>query len=656
MRHAELGREHPVLANRELRFVDLCFGLGGFHRALSLLERRLTQRSEPGWRFSCVGAAELESDLRACYVRNFPDIDAIYQRYFPASLCEEMIKNDRNCKPGLRTAMPQYGRDGKLLGVHGNLACFLTDDGDSLRRKPDGEFFLPEHDLLCAGFPCQPFSKSGAQLGLEDTRGTVFHMIATILKERKPSLVLLENVGNFERHDGGNTWRRVHEILGQLGYEVAATEHVASGGNAQGLLSPHHLGYPHHRERFYIVAQRQEAPRTVGASELRGLLLQPLKSRYPFPCSYRREEEPYTALAAREAQAGRRLREIIRARKTARERDALRQAQLTADKVRCINHWGRLLDVFAFQDGLGRIPTWRETMPSFPIWGYELDPFNWYPTEGNPQVLLNSPRGLENQRQRLISDAREEVLDRSGGKVDLWLHPPGGSRDLLGKRLASDQVERWASSWPGYAGKRSEWPVWKQRFIAQNREWALLLWSTLDPTWLRAWLDELYTQFTLASHQKLEWNCKGAPLDIWEHILQFRPSGLRVKRFLHVPALVAMTTTQVPIVPVLNQKEDRTGATEGSRGRYLLPSEALQLQGFALDWHLPKPRQRVFTSLGNAIHAELVSDILGCWLFGLMPAGSDFEGKQVVGSVVRECESTRQAARHSDEERLVSGY
>ena len=96
---------------------------------------------------------------------------------------------------------------------------------------------VPPHDILCAGFPCQPFSKSGNQKGLKDqTQGTLFHEIIYILEKHLPKYVILENVGNFERHDGGKTWNIVRLILERMGYDVAGTEHIASGGT--GLISP----------------------------------------------------------------------------------------------------------------------------------------------------------------------------------------------------------------------------------------------------------------------------------------------------------------------------------------------------------------------------------------------------------------------------------
>lgn len=76
---------------------------------------------------------------------------------------------------------------------------------------------IPKHDILAAGFPCQPFSISGKRLGFKDTRGTLFFDVARIVKYHKPSLVLLENVRNFSTHDNGNTLNVVKETMHDLG-------------------------------------------------------------------------------------------------------------------------------------------------------------------------------------------------------------------------------------------------------------------------------------------------------------------------------------------------------------------------------------------------------------------------------------------------------
>jgi DNA (cytosine-5)-methyltransferase 1 len=106
---------------------------------------------------------------------------------------------------------------------------------------------IPTHDILCAGFPCQPFSKAGAQLGLEDPRnGNLFYKILEILNHHKPEFIFLENVANLKGHDDGNTWQVINAELSKL-YDVK-----------EEILSPHHFGIPQHRSRFYIVGRLRE--------------------------------------------------------------------------------------------------------------------------------------------------------------------------------------------------------------------------------------------------------------------------------------------------------------------------------------------------------------------------------------------------------------
>lgn len=121
--------------------------------------------------------------------------------------------------------------------------------------RPSGDLTLvspadiPEHDLLAAGFPCQPFSKAGEQLGFECTKqGGLFFEVEAILAEKKPEFFILENVPNLLKHDDGRTWSKIQDILGMngLGYHVKATK-----------LSPHNFGIPQIRERVYIVGCRQ---------------------------------------------------------------------------------------------------------------------------------------------------------------------------------------------------------------------------------------------------------------------------------------------------------------------------------------------------------------------------------------------------------------
>ena len=103
---------------------------------------------------------------------------------------------------------------------------------------------VPYHDVLCAGFPCQAFSKAGKQQGfLDQTRGTLFFEIVRILNAKHPKYILLENVKNLVTHDKGNTFKVICESLKTLGYRIPKEPLI---------LSPHQFGVPQVRERVYI--------------------------------------------------------------------------------------------------------------------------------------------------------------------------------------------------------------------------------------------------------------------------------------------------------------------------------------------------------------------------------------------------------------------
>ena len=107
---------------------------------------------------------------------------------------------------------------------------------------------IPDHDVLCAGFPCQAFSKAGKQMGFSDpTKGTLFFQIKRILLAKKPEYIVLENVRNLLSHDHHNTWRVIEEELDKAGYNIRAI-----------VMSPHQLGIPQLRERVYILGVRKD--------------------------------------------------------------------------------------------------------------------------------------------------------------------------------------------------------------------------------------------------------------------------------------------------------------------------------------------------------------------------------------------------------------
>ena len=380
---------------------------------------------------------------------------------------------------------------------------------------------VPAHDVLCAGFPCQPFSKSGYQNGHSDARGTYFDDIVAILRRHTPEYVILENVGNFEQHDGGRTWRISRHRLERLGYSVVATEHVKSGG--RGLLSPHHLGFPQSRERFYAVCRRRPLSKDV----------------LPEP----KRANPTV------------LRPYLTPKRHLTKQDIL-ETRLTGGQIACIDLWNTLLGCLPAACGL----------PSFPIWSDEFGAT--YPFEAR------TPFGSEKTALLLATKGL------------------GGSKDMTRRQLIA--------LLPSYAREETRrFPHWKSKFIKQNREWYQAQRTYITRHWLAS------VRGLPASQRKLEWNCQGEERNLWAHVLQFRPSGLRVKRITAIPALVSLTTSQIPII--------------GPLRRYITRGEALRLQGFPPDFELPTSREFAFKALGNAVHVGVATEVASRLLGQNMP-------------------------------------
>lgn len=119
--------------------------------------------------------------------------------------------------------------------------------GDITKIKPE---LIPPHDIICGGFPCQPFSQAGKQQGFKDekNRGNLFDYICAIAQHHHPKYIFLENVANLKGHDKGNTWKVIYSRLhDELGYDVK-----------EAILSPHQFGIPQHRKRIYIVGVRED--------------------------------------------------------------------------------------------------------------------------------------------------------------------------------------------------------------------------------------------------------------------------------------------------------------------------------------------------------------------------------------------------------------
>ena len=194
------------MSKNKFNFIDLFAGIGGFHIAMH----------EQGGQ--CVFASELDKFARQTYEAN-------YKEFSP-----DIFKN-------------------------GNFNKDITDPELDYNR-------IPEFDVLCGGFPCQPFSHAGLKKGFSDTRGTLFFNIQEIIKSKIeankkdktvtiPKVIFLENVKGFRNHDKGNTFKTIEKVLNDMDYEVNAD-----------VLNSKHFGVPQNRERFFIVAWHRKQIKT----------------------------------------------------------------------------------------------------------------------------------------------------------------------------------------------------------------------------------------------------------------------------------------------------------------------------------------------------------------------------------------------------------
>lgn len=193
---AERSVKLPSMPKRfaSFTYVDLFAGIGGFHAMLDHAGGR------------CVFVSEIDREARQTYIRNWVD---------PLPPAQQPLIN--------------------------------TDI--TIATPDDGPVAVPGHDVLAAGFPCQPFSKSGYQRGMDEARGTLFWNIARILEERTPAVVLLENVRNLAGPRHRHEWDVIIQTLRELGYRVSSTPSV---------FSPHFLppslgGTPQVRDRVFIL-------------------------------------------------------------------------------------------------------------------------------------------------------------------------------------------------------------------------------------------------------------------------------------------------------------------------------------------------------------------------------------------------------------------
>ena len=181
---------------KTIKFIDLFAGIGGFHIAMHSVGAK------------CVFASEWDKNARIAYEANFNEIEP------------KLFTKDKN----------------------GHYLYFNEDINDVIPSE------VPDFDICCGGFPCQPFSVAGLKRGFEDTRGTLFFNIANLIREKiqsgyPPKVLFLENVRGLKNHDKGKTLQVILATLDELGY-----------GYSYEVLNAKNFGVPQNRERLFIIA------------------------------------------------------------------------------------------------------------------------------------------------------------------------------------------------------------------------------------------------------------------------------------------------------------------------------------------------------------------------------------------------------------------
>jgi DNA (cytosine-5)-methyltransferase 1 len=412
------------------KFVDLFAGIGGFHHALAELGGE------------CVLALERDADCQQ-----------VYRHAFASTRLDSDIRE-----------ITRYA------------------DGTDQSLEDVGER-VPDHDVLCAGFPCQPFSKSGFQEGVRDrTRGTLFHDVMTIVMAKEPQFVILENVRNLAGPRHRETWKDIINSLTSQGYQVRAEPLV---------LSPHRLskedgGAPQVRDRVFILAYRLSGPEKL-------------------------DSEP---LLSRDLSSG------------------------------------------------------------------------WDPDSWSIEDYLDDDDSIDNLADYQLSDAERTW-------VEAW--------QAFVERIDSDRLPGfpiWVDAFRSRPRIPAGTPAWKANFLRQNSAFYNEHEDVIDDWLIERWgPNGLTVEDFPQSRRKFEWQARKAQptrsdRDLSKLVLQFRPSGIRVKPATYLPALVAITQTSVI----------------GSRMRRITPREAARLQGLPTDLfdNAGVGDKAAYKQLGNAVNVGVV--------------------------------------------------
>ncbi len=432
---------------KSFKFIDLFAGIGGFNHALTKIGGE------------CVLTCELDEECAQVYKAIFPE-----------------ARKEGHFVPNIRSITRQNIEDPE------------SSKSDAAIRK-----MVPEHDVLCAGFPCQPFSKSGQQKGFNDTtRGTLFFDIMEIVRARRPRFLILENVRNLAGPRHRDTWATIRDTIRLEGYETLDEPIVLSPH----VLHPKSGGAPQVRERVFILASNNKKDFT-------------------------------------------RIKELA---------DDITNGDVSEGWDQ---HDWSIADFLLPDSEIDNVEDYR-LGPNEQAW---VDAWDWF--------VKNIP-------------------DDNLPGFPIW------SQDFTLKPIIP-----------------SGCPDWKETFLRKNSEFYVKHRSLIDRWKKMRWGKDKKTVGEFPpSRQMFEWQARRhhphqAGRKLSDLVLQFRPSGIRVKAASYLPALVAITQTSIVGPDVASGIKEY---------RELTPLEAAQLQGMPTNIFKKAnvDDRAAYKQLGNAVNVGVV--------------------------------------------------
>ena len=373
-----------------------------------------------------------------------------------------------------------------LLNAGGFECVFASEINIELQKlyyknfgiQPEGdirkihEVDIPKHDILCAGFPCQPFSLAGKKTGYKCLNsGKLIKDVLRITKYHLPNFLILENVPNILNIENGKFWKFIKSSLNKLGYEVIYK-----------IISPLDIGIPQNRSRIFILSFKNTNH----------------FKRFNWPNNKKTMKSLNSILIC-----------------------SSNHRKVEPEKVLQVQHWQNLLNNCKVKH-----------LSSLSIVA--------------PEMGATYPLDFRNFRLK-----------------DMYTY-----RGAYGKKIKK------CSSWnnlfdhmPSYVKNQHKVPDWLRESVIYTRK----LYEK-NNFFLNSWKKEINKNYN--SWQILEWRGKNNKYILSEHILQFRASGIRVLKSDKIPSLIAMTSTQRPII--------------GSEMRYISKFEAAKLQNLDSLDHLPE--------------------------------------------------------------------